>query len=90
MFQHSMLYFFHHYELPVILQQAHIQNLIQQQQQRPAAPATPPPENNLPHGAPLSHLSPPPEGAFSTAEGTSEEEEPQRADGEGSDQSGEQ
>ncbi|XP_043251416.1 membralin isoform X2 [Colletes gigas] len=26
--QHSMLYFFHHYELPVILQQAQLQNLL--------------------------------------------------------------
>ncbi|KPJ03944.1 Membralin, partial [Papilio xuthus] len=26
--QHSMLYFFHHYELPVILQQAHLQQLL--------------------------------------------------------------
>ncbi|KAJ6636413.1 Membralin [Pseudolycoriella hygida] len=35
--QHSMLYFFHHYEMPIILQQAQIQQLIirsrQQQQQ---------------------------------------------------------
>lgn len=38
--QHSMLYFFHHYELPVILQQAHLQHLLmrnQQQQQQQAA-----------------------------------------------------
>ena len=27
-FQHSMLYFFHHYELPVILQQAQIQDIL--------------------------------------------------------------
>ncbi|KAK9892241.1 hypothetical protein WA026_019042 [Henosepilachna vigintioctopunctata] len=26
--QHSMVYFFHHYELPVILQQAHIQEFL--------------------------------------------------------------
>lgn len=30
-FQHSMLYFFHHYELPAILQQARIQQIVNQQ-----------------------------------------------------------
>ncbi|EFA06285.2 hypothetical protein TcasGA2_TC009151 [Tribolium castaneum] len=48
--QHSMLYFFHHYELPVILQQAHFQQFIirnsqqqqqQQQQREPLAAAAP-------------------------------------------------
>lgn len=41
LFQHSMVYFFHHYELPVIMQQAQLQQLIirsrqqtQQQQQQ--------------------------------------------------------
>lgn len=28
LFQHSMLYFFHHYELPLILQQASLQQLL--------------------------------------------------------------
>ncbi|XP_025830234.1 membralin [Agrilus planipennis] len=39
--QHSMLYFFHHYELPVILQQAQVQQIILRstQQQREARPA---------------------------------------------------
>ncbi|KAK5648777.1 hypothetical protein RI129_003669 [Pyrocoelia pectoralis] len=32
--QHSMLYFFHHYELPVILQQAHFQEFILRNTQR--------------------------------------------------------
>ena len=32
-FQHSMLYFFHHYELPVILQQAQIRSLFNLQHQ---------------------------------------------------------
>ncbi|CAH1128001.1 unnamed protein product [Ceutorhynchus assimilis] len=37
--QHSMLYFFHHYELPLILQQAQFQQLlIRPAQQQPAAP----------------------------------------------------
>ena len=30
--QHSMLYFFHHYELPVILQQAQIRDILARQQ----------------------------------------------------------
>ncbi|XP_039307296.1 membralin isoform X2 [Solenopsis invicta] len=44
--QHSMLYFFHHYELPVILQQAHLQQLLfrnhAQPQAQPATPSTAP------------------------------------------------
>ena len=32
-FQHSMIYFFHHYELPVILQQAQIQELLMRNQE---------------------------------------------------------
>ncbi|XP_029663900.1 membralin [Formica exsecta] len=45
--QHSMLYFFHHYELPVILQQAQLQQLLfrnhaQPQQAQPATPSTAP------------------------------------------------
>lgn len=28
MFQHSMVYFFHHYELPAIIQQAHVQHFL--------------------------------------------------------------
>lgn len=35
--QHSMLYFFHHYELPVILQQAHFQEFILRNTQREVA-----------------------------------------------------
>ncbi|TRY74592.1 hypothetical protein TCAL_08569 [Tigriopus californicus] len=31
--QHSMIYFFHHYELPVILHQAHVQDMIMRNQQ---------------------------------------------------------
>ncbi|XP_011865326.1 PREDICTED: membralin isoform X3 [Vollenhovia emeryi] len=44
--QHSMLYFFHHYELPVILQQAHLQQILfrnhAQPQAQPATPSTAP------------------------------------------------
>ena len=32
-FQHSMIYFFHHYELPVILQQAQIQDILMRNQE---------------------------------------------------------
>lgn len=40
--QHSMLYFFHHYELPVILQQAQLQQLLFRNHAQPTAqPATP-------------------------------------------------
>jgi len=35
--QHSMLYFFHHYELPLILQQAQIRDILAQQQARGGA-----------------------------------------------------
>ena len=35
-FQHSMVYFFHHYELPAILHQARIQHLLAQSQQQTA------------------------------------------------------
>lgn len=34
-----MLYFFHHYELPLILQQAQLQQFLLRAQQRPAAEA---------------------------------------------------
>ncbi|KAL1502284.1 hypothetical protein ABEB36_007450 [Hypothenemus hampei] len=34
-FQHSMIYFFHHYELPVILQQAQLQHILLRSTQHP-------------------------------------------------------
>ncbi|XP_026830328.1 uncharacterized protein LOC113563202, partial [Ooceraea biroi] len=40
-FQHSMLYFFHHYELPVILQQAQLQQLLFRNHAQPQVPGTP-------------------------------------------------
>ncbi|BES91285.1 Tumour-associated protein [Nesidiocoris tenuis] len=53
--QHSMLYFFHHYELPMILQQAQLQqfllraqNQASPQQQPTAQFATPPPSSHAP------------------------------------------
>ncbi|KAL0100768.1 hypothetical protein PUN28_019269 [Cardiocondyla obscurior] len=57
--QHSMLYFFHHYELPVILQQAQLQQLLFrnhiQPQPQSAAPSTAP---TTPGQSPLSSPSP--------------------------------
>nr|CAD7573699.1 unnamed protein product [Timema californicum] len=53
-YTHSMLYFFHHYELPVILQQAQLQQLLIRTQHGPqgaeAPPAAPPPAPESPTG----------------------------------------
>lgn len=52
--QHSMIYFFHHYELPAILQQARIQQLLNQTQhptQQQQAPAGGQPEQDQPAAA---------------------------------------
>lgn len=38
LFQHSMVYFFHHYELPVIMQQAQLQLMLLRTQQQGAQP----------------------------------------------------
>ncbi|KYM76793.1 Cytochrome P450 9e2 [Atta colombica] len=58
--QHSMLYFFHHYELPVILQQAQLQQLLFrnhiQPQAQPATPSTAPTTSGP--GSPSSSASP--------------------------------
>lgn len=60
-FQHSMVYFFHHYELPVILQQAQLQQLLLRNHPVPAAhsptpstaPSTPGPSPTpTPSGSP--------------------------------------
>ncbi|XP_018301997.1 membralin isoform X2 [Mycetomoellerius zeteki] len=59
--QHSMLYFFHHYELPVILQQAQLQQLLFrnhiQPQPQPATPNTAPTTPG-PGSSPSSSSSP--------------------------------
>lgn len=61
LFQHSMLYFFHHYELPVILQQAQLQQLLFrnhiQPQPQPATPNTAPTTPG-PGSSPSSSSSP--------------------------------
>lgn len=41
LFQHSMLYFFHHFELPMILQQSQLQQLIYRNHTQPQTGATP-------------------------------------------------
>ena len=53
MLQHSMIYFFHHYELPSILQQAQLQRMLHQTQHPqapPAAAAAAPPGGANPGG----------------------------------------
>ncbi|KAL6261979.1 hypothetical protein P5V15_007064 [Pogonomyrmex californicus] len=80
---HSMLYFFHHYELPVILQQAQLQQLLfrnhAQPQAQPATPSTNPttpgPESSAapsasPSPSPSSSSSPSPNPSTPTTEQT--------------------
>ncbi|CAL8343453.1 unnamed protein product [Gadus morhua 'NCC'] len=59
--QHSMIYFFHHYELPAILQQIRIQELLLQNQQAGAANQTALQDNlnNNTHPAPPPGAPPP-------------------------------
>ncbi|XP_015120808.1 membralin [Diachasma alloeum] len=53
--QHSMLYFFHHYELPVILQQAQLQQiLLRNHTPAPAQPPTPSTAPTTPGPTPTS------------------------------------
>lgn len=55
--QHSMIYFFHHYELPTILQQAQIQQiLIDAQQQAHNQQRPPEPNNDDENNSPGSNL----------------------------------
>ncbi|XP_023288985.1 membralin isoform X2 [Orussus abietinus] len=58
--QHSMLYFFHHYELPVILQQAQLQQLLFRNHTQPAQPPTPSTAPTTPGPSPASTPSPSP------------------------------
>ncbi|KAL4828294.1 hypothetical protein H8958_010730 [Nasalis larvatus] len=74
--QHSMIYFFHHYELPAILQQVRIQEMLLQAP--PLGPGTPtalPDDMNNNSGAPAtapdSASQPPALGAVSPAAGGS-------------------
>ena len=48
--QHSMIYFFHHYELPAIQQQAQIQQLLAQTPPPPPAGTNATPQDNVPAG----------------------------------------
>lgn len=58
--QHSMLYFFHHYELPVILQQAQLQQFLFRNHPQPAHPPTPNTAPTTPVSSPLTTPSPSP------------------------------
>lgn len=49
--QHSMLYFFHHYELPMILQQAQLQHLLLSVQNQAPVAVDPNDENEAPQAA---------------------------------------
>ncbi|XP_023048469.1 membralin isoform X1 [Piliocolobus tephrosceles] len=74
--QHSMIYFFHHYELPAILQQVRIQEmLLQAPPLGPGTPTAPPDDMNNNSGAPAtapdSASQPPALGPVSPAAGGS-------------------
>lgn len=58
--QHSMMYFFHHYELPVILQQAQLQQLLLRNHGQPAQPPTPSTAPTTPGPSPTTSPSPSP------------------------------
>ncbi|XP_014476480.1 PREDICTED: membralin-like [Dinoponera quadriceps] len=69
--QHSMLYFFHHYELPVILQQAQLQQLLFRNHAQPTAqPATPSTAPTTPGPSPTTTPSPSPNPSTPTTEQT--------------------
>ncbi|CAH1394302.1 unnamed protein product [Nezara viridula] len=53
--QHSMLYFFHHYELPLILQQAHLQEFIIQAQVPENEENSEPPSDVDPEISPMAN-----------------------------------
>ncbi|RZF41371.1 hypothetical protein LSTR_LSTR000085 [Laodelphax striatellus] len=58
--QHSMVYFFHHYELPLILQQAHLQQVLIRSQQSVNPPTPPPPPPSWTPSPPPPPPPPPP------------------------------
>uniref|UniRef100_A0A672ZXF5 Transmembrane protein 259 n=1 Tax=Sphaeramia orbicularis TaxID=375764 RepID=A0A672ZXF5_9TELE len=64
--QHSMIYFFHHYELPAILQQIRIQEMLLQNQQAGGAPG-PNTDSAQPPPAPPTSAQPAPETESQTA-----------------------
>ncbi|XP_046436208.1 membralin isoform X2 [Neodiprion fabricii] len=71
--QHSMMYFFHHYELPVILQQAQLQQLLLRNHGQPVQPPTPSTAPTTPGPSPTASPSPSP-----TPEGTTPAETEQQ------------
>ncbi|XP_043669305.1 membralin isoform X2 [Vespula pensylvanica] len=68
--QHSMLYFFHHYELPVILQQAQLQQLLLRNPTQPAQPPTPSTAPTTPGQSPTTTPSSSPNPSTPTTEQT--------------------
>ncbi|KAK2585263.1 hypothetical protein KPH14_009961 [Odynerus spinipes] len=68
--QHSMLYFFHHYELPVILQQAQLQQLLLRNSPQPTQPPTPSTAPTTPGPTPTTTPSPSPSPSTPTTEQT--------------------
>nr|KAF7427060.1 hypothetical protein H0235_006754 [Vespula pensylvanica] len=67
---HSMLYFFHHYELPVILQQAQLQQLLLRNPTQPAQPPTPSTAPTTPGQSPTTTPSSSPNPSTPTTEQT--------------------
>ncbi|XP_033305590.1 membralin isoform X1 [Bombus bifarius] len=67
--QHSMLYFFHHYELPVILQQAQLQHLLFRNHAQPgmADPSPEQPSPNLNRALTSTEPTPEPSSARESA-----------------------
>nr|XP_050850796.1 membralin isoform X3 [Vespula vulgaris] len=68
--QHSMLYFFHHYELPVILQQAQLQQLLLRNPTQPTQPPTPSTAPTTPGQSPTTTPSSSPNPSTPTTEQT--------------------
>ncbi|XP_033232161.1 membralin isoform X2 [Belonocnema kinseyi] len=68
--QHSMLYFFHHYELPVILEQAQLQHLFYGNHAPPTQPPTSSTIHRTPRSSPTSITSMNSNSSFSTTEQT--------------------
>ncbi|XP_046816865.1 membralin-like isoform X3 [Vespa crabro] len=68
--QHSMLYFFHHYELPVILQQAQLQQLLLRNPPQPTQPPTPSTAPTTPGPSPTTTPSSSPSPSTPTTEQT--------------------
>lgn len=77
-FQHSMLYFFHHYELPVILQQAQLQHLLFRNHAQAGMAEQPSPEQPSPiSNRALTSTEPTPEPSPARESAIATENQPQ-------------